>query len=288
MLERIEMKKIILTLFTLLLLTGCFKSDNFEDVTIYTTVYPIEYVVDYLYGDSSTINSIYPRDESMYDYELNDKQLKDYSSADLYVYNGLFKEADYAVDMLAYNKIKLSDSTMGMEIGDAIEESWLNPADMIMIARNIKNALFEYIKNPYVEDKIEDKYQELKIDLSNLDVEMQLASQRSDHKTIITSDNAFNYLSKYGLNDISLHDDGDLIEKDIVTAIDLLKTKTVKYIYLMNGQEQSDIINRVLNESNAEIIYLDKFDFISSADIKAGKTYFDISLDNIDKIKQGL
>ena len=35
-----------------LILTGClFKRDTMEDIDIYTTIYPINYLTNYLYGD---------------------------------------------------------------------------------------------------------------------------------------------------------------------------------------------------------------------------------------------
>ena len=43
------MKKIIYTIILTLgifTLTGCFKMDDMEDITIYTTSYPIEFITD--------------------------------------------------------------------------------------------------------------------------------------------------------------------------------------------------------------------------------------------------
>ena len=40
--------------------TGCIKRDNMEDITIYTTNYPTEYITKRLYGDYSKVKSIYP------------------------------------------------------------------------------------------------------------------------------------------------------------------------------------------------------------------------------------
>lgn len=56
-------KKILLigmVLFGLSLFTGCFKRDNLEDVQITTTSYPLQYITERLYGEYSTIESIYP------------------------------------------------------------------------------------------------------------------------------------------------------------------------------------------------------------------------------------
>ena len=52
------MKKFLILTSILLCLTGCFKRDDMEDITIYTSVYPIEYITTELYGENSKINSI--------------------------------------------------------------------------------------------------------------------------------------------------------------------------------------------------------------------------------------
>ena len=75
-------KKLILSLcllFGVSLFTGCFKRDNLEDIQITTTSYPIQYITERLYGEYSTIDSIYPMGVNIQNYELNKKQIKDVS-----------------------------------------------------------------------------------------------------------------------------------------------------------------------------------------------------------------
>ena len=79
------MKKILLILLISIICistTGCLnlKSDSMEDITIYTTVYPTEYIKSRLYGDNSKIHSIYPDGVIPSKYELTSKQIKDYSN----------------------------------------------------------------------------------------------------------------------------------------------------------------------------------------------------------------
>ena len=89
--------KIISIIFLCLLICGCsFKDGKLNDATIRTTVYPVEYITDYLYGDSSTISSIYPSDVDIESYNLTDKQINEYASSDLFVYIGLGKEKEIA------------------------------------------------------------------------------------------------------------------------------------------------------------------------------------------------
>ena len=76
---------IVFTVF----ITGCdlFKSDIMDDIDIYTTIYPVNYLITYLYGDNSTIRSVYPSGADVDSYELSDKKLNDYSKSALFVFN---------------------------------------------------------------------------------------------------------------------------------------------------------------------------------------------------------
>ncbi len=57
------MKKIrlfILLLIMVIFLGGCdLKPNNLDNATVYTTIYPLKYIIEYLYGDNSTIESNY-------------------------------------------------------------------------------------------------------------------------------------------------------------------------------------------------------------------------------------
>ena len=48
-----KIKTLMLVLITSLLLTGCFKRDNLDNITIYTTTYPIEYLTTLSQGIKS-------------------------------------------------------------------------------------------------------------------------------------------------------------------------------------------------------------------------------------------
>ena len=136
----------------ILSLSGCFKRDNMEDITIYTTIYPLNYITDYLYGDNAKIYSVYPSGVDVTTYELTNKQIEDYSNNDLFVFNSLDRDRDYAVKMINKNKnLKIIDVALGMETINSIEELWLNPYNYLMMAQNLKNGLNEYIENPLLD-----------------------------------------------------------------------------------------------------------------------------------------
>ena len=135
---------VIIMLFTL---SGCASESNKSVMTAYTSVYPVEYIMDNLYGDNVAIYSIYPDGINYKNYKLTDKQLSDYSKGDLYIYSGIIqKEKDYAVNLINKNKkIKIIDASKGMSYTSDAAESWLNPANYLMMASNVKKGLEEYI-----------------------------------------------------------------------------------------------------------------------------------------------
>ena len=104
-----------------------------------------------MYGSNSKIYSIYPSGVDVDDYKLSDKKINEYSKSDLFVFNSLDKERDYAVKMINDNKdLKVIDVALGMTYSYSLEELWLNPYIYLMMAQNVKNGLTEYIENHYL------------------------------------------------------------------------------------------------------------------------------------------
>ena len=167
-------KKSIFKLLAIILLlgvitTGCFKRDDMEDISIITTVYPLEYVVNQLYGNNSVVNSIYPDGVDIDEYKITSKEYKDFSKKDLFVYNGLSSDKDIALKLVNKNKnIMIMDANFGMEIQYGIEELWLNPSSLLMMGQNVRLGLQEYITSTYLKNEVDEKYNELKIELSEL------------------------------------------------------------------------------------------------------------------------
>lgn len=248
--------KLFITIIILFSLTGCFKDKTMENITISTSVYPINYVVESLYGNHSKIYSIYPTDSEIIDFKVTDVLLDEYSKNDLFIFNGLTKEKDYLKTMLKKNKnLKIIDSTSDIPVEYAIEELWLDPNKLLTIASNIKTGFEEYIKNTYLLNEINKNYDELKINLTNLDGRYYSSVKSSTNKTIIVSDDAFKYLEKYGINVISLDKD-TRTDKDIKQAQELLKNQKNGYIFIKYGEKINDEINEIITLTGSETIEL--------------------------------
>ena len=208
------MKKIFLLITSIFLLTGCsiFKSDALEGADVYTTTYPVNYLIDYLYGDNSNIHSIYPSGVNFKEYELSEKKLNEFAKSSLFVFNSQDTDRDYAVNMLNKNdNLKLIDTSLGMTYTYAIEELWLNPYNYLMMAKNTKTSLNEYIKDPYLNKEINDKYELLQYELSKLDATYKETLKDATYTTIVTDNELFKFLEKYNIEVISLEENIETI-----------------------------------------------------------------------------
>lgn len=273
----------------MLTLTGCIKRDNLENIDIYTTVYPIEYITTRLYGEHSNIYSIYPDGIIVDEYTLTTKQIKDYSKTDMFIFNGLDKEKDYVLPMFNENKdIKIIDTSLSMEYNRRNEELWLDPSNFLMLAQNIRNGFKEYINNGYLKNKIDANYEELKVEVSNIDAKLKLMAESATNKTIVVSNELFGFLSKYNFEVIDLEENDNLTEKTVSDVRELIKNKTISYIYLKQNEDINPTIKKLVDETDVEIIYLHSISNITEEERNDKKDYLSLMNDNIELLKNEL
>ncbi|MDD3241607.1 MAG: metal ABC transporter substrate-binding protein [Bacilli bacterium] len=279
-------------LFTLILLTttGCFKRDTLEDIDIIATDYPIEFIVNQLYGEHSNISSIYPDGTNTNNYKLTSKLISDYSKKDLFIYNGLGKDRDIASNFLSKNKnMLIIDSSYGMEVSYENYELWLNPSNLLMMSQNVKNGLEEYLTNNFLEKNIDKKYDELKIKLSELDAEIKLAIENGNRNTIIVNSDSLKFLEKYGLNVISIDSSNQQLSDKVLTTVkEYISNGNVKYVFLLENYENSETVNSLIKETNATTLTFRNLSNITDEERESDIDYFDIMRENIDTLKKEL
>lgn len=284
-----RIKYLIITILCLFLVTGCniFKVDNMEDIDIITTSYPLEFIVKTLYGDHALIKSIFPDSTDTYTYELNDKAIDTYSKEDLFVYVSFGRDKDIAVKLLNKNKnLLIIDGSLGMK-PDYIDELWLNPSNLLMVAQNIKNGLTEYVSNSYLIKEIEENFEDLKLKLSMLDAELKLTEENATSKTIVTGTKSLNFLKKYGFNVISLDDDNTALDKTVNEVTEMINLSQIKYIYSIENVEDNDTVKTLLeNNKTLSEIKLKRTDSITDEERNNGDDYFKLMEYNIEQIKK--
>ena len=238
-----KIKKLFILGISTLLLTGCFfKRDSMENIDIYTTIYPINYLTTYLYGDYSKVHSIYPSGVNINEFNLSDKKISEYSKSDLFIFNGQDKDRDYAVSMInKNNNLKIIDTSLSITYDYSVTELWINPNNYLMMAQNIKNGLNEYISDPYINKEIDKKYEELNKSLSKLDAYLKETLKDAEYNTIVTDSDELRFLE-------------NLLTDKSFTVISLDKTDEVNITYTVKDGDTLDTIAKENNITKDSII----------------------------------
>ena len=263
-----------------------FKSNNLENASIYTTVYPVMYITDYLYGDNSTIESIYPDEVNLDSYELTDKQIEDYASGDLFVYIGLGNEKEIAKKFLNSNdNLLIIDATYGLNYNYDIKELWLAPNNFLSLAKNIRNSLNEYLDNSYKEEEVNKNYDDLYTKVSWVDAELRniaREAKENDNNTIVIANNVFKYLENYGFNIISLQ---DIEDSDSENAINDIKSKfknsEYENILRLSSDSDSELVTELESKYNATVHTIN--DLVTNSD--TASDYVSLQYENIAIIR---
>jgi len=298
------MRKLIMILICAICLTGCFKRDNMENITIYTTVYPLEFVIQSLYGEYSKVESIYPRGVNIQLdpctdncsnelYTLSDTWLDYYSKGDLFIFNSLLYEETYVKPMYKKNNnLKIINATDHLTADEfyGVEELWWDPSRLLTISRNIKNGLNEYISNYYLKQDIENNFNELKEKLDKLGSTLAGVTKNADNKNIVVSSDVFKFLSKdkYGLTVYSLEENENLTTKTIEDVKSLIEKGEIEYIFIKQYEDVNDTIKEVIEGTDVEIVELHRLFNLTENEISNKKDYFSIMNENIELLRKEL
>ena len=282
-------KKILLFGGVLVILSGClFKRDTMEDINIYTTSYPINYLIDYLYGNNAKINSIFPNGVNIDEFEISDKKIKEYANSDLFVFDSLDIDRDYAVKFINNNEdLKIIDVSMGMSYDYDVHELWLNPYNYLMMAQNLKNSLNNYITNPYLSEEIDNNYEELKYELSKLDATLKQIVSESQNKVLVVDNDLFKFLEKYNVKVISLEENDELTEPTINEAKKLISDGNIKYIYSIN-KETNNTAKALIDEYKIELLTINDMRSVDGGVTNTNDNYLTIMNNNIELLKKEL
>ena len=269
-----------------LLLCGC--SITKQTNKIYTTNYPITFITSYLLGNSDNIESIYPNDINQNEYVLTKKMIKEYSSGNIFVYNGLSNEKEYAKKIVNTNhKIVIIDAGENIKYDYSIIETWLSPNNFMMLVKNIKERLIEYSTSQDEIKTINENFRTLEMEISSMDAYLRSvaneATKDNNPPTIIAATSEFKYLEDYGFNVISLDD--SISDNNLATIKANFKNKNYESILAFNGYENSELVNSLINDCEAKIVNVNPIYSISNDDLIKNENYITLMNSYIESIK---
>lgn len=278
------MRKIKIFIIMIIIVLGSCACDNqkSDGLKILSTVYPISFLTEEIYSDGHIL-SIYPDGANSDEYTLNNKQIKQYSKNDIFIYNGLSKEQEIAKNLINNNrKLYIIDVSYGLKLNNGVEELWLSPNYYLMLAKTIKDNLQDFVSSKYAKDELEKKYNDLSEKLSIMDAEFRsIAKSAKDlnKNTIVVSSNVFKYLNNYGFNVISLEDD---------VNINTLKANFQNNVYTTIFMKDTDNVTDTiysLEKEGAKIIKVHTMKTLTTDEKNNHETYFTIMNEYIEEIK---
>lgn len=308
------MKKLIVAfLSTIVLLTACSAEDqssNHASLTVYTTVYPLQYFTERIGGDLVTVNSIYPPGSDEHTFEPTQKDMMALANADLFFYIGLGLEGfvENAEKTLAKEQVKLVAAAGHLPHEALLEEEhtdehdhhdhshdgvdphvWIAPTLAQYLAKEIKNTLQE--EAPAHADEFEENYQQLTTELTALDEQFKQMADAAPKKTFYVSHAAFGYLaSQYQLEQVAiagLNPQSEPSQRALIDLVEKAKAEQVEYV-LFEQNISSKITQTIQQEIGAKSLNLHNLSVLTTADIQRNETYFSLMEKNIETLKTAL
>ncbi len=300
---------LLLSISTFILVAcGQDESDSKADgkLTIYTTLYPLEYFAQRIGGEDVTAESIIPPGSDAHSFEPTTRTMTELAEADLFIYNGAGMEgfADAAQDTLNNEDVMVLESAKDIHLDESEEEHedhadhdhgnmnphiWIDPILAIEQAENIKDALIAL--DPDQKEKFETNFNSLQEELLALDQSFQEMADGAAKKEFLISHDAYSYWeSRYGLEQLSvsgLSPSQEPTQKQLEEIIETAKSHNLKYM-LFEQNATPKPAKAVQKELGLNTLRIHNLSVLTEEDIENNETYFTLMKKNIQTLQKAL
>ncbi|WP_345243833.1 metal ABC transporter solute-binding protein, Zn/Mn family [Pontibacillus salipaludis] len=312
------MKKRItsLAMASVLLIASACSSDNnnnnessIEDLTIYTSIYPIEYFTEEIGGETVDVESIYPPGADAHTFEPTAKTMAQLAESDAFIYLGAGLEgfAESAAESLNDESVSLvelgtheslfahvenkeedheEENHEGHSHGDKDPHVWLDPVRAKEMASYIKEELIEL--NPEDKELYKENFNKLNLELTTLHEDFLNVVENADQNKFLVAHGAYGYWEeRYGVEQISVNGispSSEPSQKDIERLIETGKKENIDYM-IFEENVSNDIATIVQEEIGAEALSIHNLSVRTREDIDADKDYFDLMRQNLTVLK---
>lgn len=287
-----------------------------EKLTIYTSVYPIQYAVEKIGGDTIQALSVFPPGVDAHSYEPTTKTLTNLAKGDAFIYMGAGMEgfSESIADALESEEIELIELGNHEELfeenhhedehnheeesnnhhhddghnhGDHDPHIWIDPLRMIEMSHIITEYLSQL--DPRNKELYHTNYQLLKEDLSKLDLEFQETLQSKTDKQILVSHAAYGYWEvRYGITQIpinGLSSTSEPSQRDLVQIIEQAKDSKLKYV-IFEQNATSKVSSIIQDYIGAEALTIHNLAVLTEKDIRENMDYLLLMRHNLNVLAQ--
>lgn len=313
----------LFTIVALLAACGSEEQNSSEDtISVYTTVYPLQYFTERIGGEFVNVQSIYPAGANEHSFEPTQKDMMALADADMFFYigQGLEGFVENAKKTLANEHVKLvatanniSEAQFHISTGHVHAEDeeehdhdhegehgehghhehdthvWLSPVLSKELALAIKDELVATL--PEQEAFFTKNYEALTKELDQLNADFEEMAASTAKKTFFVSHAAFGYIAgHYGFNQVpvaGLNSQSEPSQKQLAKIVDLAKAENIQYIFFEQNVS-SNLTSVIQKEVGAEALTLHNLSVLTKDDIKNNETYFTLMQHNIEQLAKAL
>lgn len=309
------MKKIIRILSILLplslLLSACSTGKdqvqkNKNQLTIYTTVFPLQYFTEQIGGKYVNVKTIYPPGADEHTFEPSQKDMMNLADSDLFFYIGLGLEGfvDKSKGTLRHEHVTLVPTAEGLKLPksndlqqdeqennnkDVNPHVWLDPIYSKEMTAVIRDGLIKQM--PQNKEFFNKNFQQLAAKLDELNSNYLQTLTNAKHKKIIVTHAAFSYWeNRYGIEQISisgLSTANEPTQKELEKIISVAEHEGIHYI-LFEQNIQSKLGGIVQKEIGAKALPIHNLAILTKDNLKNKETYFSLMNKNLESLKTAL
>lgn len=311
---------ISISFLLILLLTACKKEEIITglkeaDVTAYTTIYPIQFVLEQIGGDTVSVESVFPPGVDAHTYEPTSKDMTAIATSDLFIYLGPSLEGfvESAAKTLADEQVELVSledypELFQIEENDELDDKnvhrnreqhghshnggidphfWIDPKRMITLTEIIADLLIEH--NPKDEQLYKQNKNDLITRLQKLDRLYIDTLSKKEHKYLVVPHKAYGYWEdRYGIEQIAisgLSPSEEPSQKYLSEIIKLAKEYELDYVFYEQNTPDK-LIEIIREEINADVLTIHNLSVLTEADLENEEDYFTLMEYNLNVLNE--
>lgn len=302
---------LISIIFTCMFLYGC-QNEVYdqpeEKLTIYTSVYPIQYIVERIGGHSLNTYSTFPPGVDAHSYEPTIRTMTSLAKSDAFIYMGGGMEgfSETISNALRNENVKLIElgrhevlyetvhhhkheeeltqekNHDGHHHGEHDPHIWIDPIRMIEMAHLVLEVLIEL--NPNQAALYSENFYLLKNDLIELDMQyMEMIKKKSDPK-ILVSHAAFGYWEeRYGIQQFAINGISSTVEpsqKDLVQIIKQAEESNFNFV-IFEQNTSSKVSTIIQDYINADSLTIHNLAVLTEEDLNRNDDYLTLMRKNL-------
>lgn len=287
----------------LLICAGCQSiSNKSQENTIYTSIYPIQFITDQIVGDTATVLSVYPPGVDAHSFEPTTKTITDIATSEAFIYLGAgmegFSESTSAALQstdVTFIEIGLHESLFlqthddhhGHDHGDFDPHIWFDPLRMQAMAEIIAEQLID--RSPEYASLYQANLNHLIDDLQALDEAFTDVLDSKENKEIVVTHAAYGYWEdRYGIKQIPISGLNASSEPSQKTLVNIVKTAQAHNIqHVLFEQNTSNHVAKVIQQYiGADVLYIHNLEVLTDQDIANGEDYFSLMKQNLETLDQ--